>query len=52
MTVYELYNLLNEKFPTSLSCSWDNDGLMCCPQKDRKVSKVLLTLDVTGRAID
>ena len=52
MTVSELYNILNEKFPTFLSCPWDNDGLMCCPQKDSKVGKVLLTLDVTGRAID
>ena len=52
MTASELYQKLNERIPASLSCEWDNDGLMCCPQKDRKVSKVLLTLDVTGRAID
>lgn len=52
MTVTELYNILNEKIPASLSCEWDNDGLMCCPQGNREVKKILLTLDVTGRAID
>ena len=52
MTVKELYNILNEKIPASLSCPWDNDGLMCCPHGDREVKKVLITLDVTGKAID
>ncbi len=52
MTVRELYNILNDKIPSSLSCPWDNDGLMCCPQADREVKKILVTLDVTGRAID
>ena len=52
MTVCELYDILNEKIPTSLSCPWDNDGLMCCPDKNREVGKVLITLDVTGKAIE
>ncbi len=52
MTVRELYQLLNKKFPTSLSCDWDNDGLMCCPDGAREVRRVLLTLDVTADAIE
>ena len=52
MTVKELYGILNEKIPQSLSCPWDNDGLMCCPEGDREVRRVLITLDVTGKAID
>ena len=52
MTVSELYGKLNERIPTALSCSWDNDGLMCCPDSGREVKKVLLTLDVTDGAIE
>lgn len=51
MTVRELYEILNEKIPSSLSCSWDNDGLMCCPDGARQVKKVLVTLDVTEEAV-
>lgn len=52
MTTRELYQILNKKFPTSLSCDWDNDGLMCCPDGKREVRRVLLTLDVTADAIE
>lgn len=52
MKVRELYTQLNEKIPPSLSCSWDNDGLMCCPDLDREVRRVLVALDITGRVID
>ena len=51
MTVRELYHLLNEKIPPSLSCEWDNDGLMCCPDGDRQVRRVLIALDVTDRVV-
>ena len=51
MTVRELYEILNQKFPTSLSCAWDNDGLMCCPDGTHDVRRVLLTLDVTAEAV-
>jgi len=47
MTIAELYEFLNEKIPPSLSCEWDNDGLMCCPDPDRTVERVLVALDVT-----
>jgi len=51
MTVLELSRILNQKFPTALSCEWDNDGLMCCPDGAREVRRVLLTLDVTEAAV-
>ncbi len=50
MTVRELYAVLNERIPSSLSCPWDNDGLMCCPDGEREVRRVLVTLDVTSEA--
>lgn len=52
MNVKQLYNYLNEKIPASLSCSWDNDGLMCCPDPEREVRRVLVALDVTGEVAD
>jgi dinuclear metal center YbgI/SA1388 family protein len=52
MTVIELYNKLCEIIPTSLSCPWDKDGLESCPEPDREVKKILITLDITNAAID
>ena len=52
MKICELYAFLNEKMPPSLSCPWDNDGLMCCPDGEAEVRRVLVALDVTGRVID
>ena len=52
MTVRELYNYLDEKIPSSLSCEWDNDGLMCCPDGQREVLRVLVALDVTQEVVD
>jgi len=52
MNVRELYACLNEIIPPSLSCTWDNDGLMCCPDPDREVKRVLIALDVTGEVAD
>ena len=51
MTVRELYAFLNEKIPPSLSCTWDNDGLMCCPDPDREVRRVLVALDITAEVV-
>ena len=48
MTVKELYRFLEERIPRSLSCDWDNDGLMCCPNTEREVRRVLVALDVTA----
>jgi dinuclear metal center YbgI/SA1388 family protein len=51
MTVNELYACLNEKIPPSLSCPWDNDGMMCCPDPEAKVGRVLVALDVTADVV-
>lgn len=48
MTIRELYAVLNEKIPPSLSCPWDNDGLMCCPDGEKEVRRVVVALDVTS----
>ena len=48
MTVRELYAFLEEKMPRALSCDWDNDGLMVCPDDTREVRRVLVALDITA----
>ena len=52
MKVTELYSFLNGRIPSELSCEWDNDGLMCCPDADRDVRRVLVTLDITAEAVE
>ena len=52
MKVIELYNKLCEIIPTSLSCAWDKDGLESCPEPEREVGKVLISLDITNEVID
>ena len=47
MTVKELYAYMESRIPRELSCEWDNDGLMCCPNAEREVRRVLVALDVT-----
>ena len=48
MTVRELYAFLEEKMPRALSCDWDNDGLMVCPDDTKEVRRVLVALDITA----
>ena len=50
MNVRELYTELNRQIPPSLSCEWDNDGLMLLPNGEREVHRALITLDVTPAA--
>ncbi len=50
MTVKQLYDYLDGAIPAALSCEWDNDGLMCCPEPDREVRRVLVCLDATSEA--
>ena len=52
MTVKELYGKLSEIIPSELSCEWDRDGFECCPDPEREVKKILISLDVTGDVID
>ncbi len=51
-TKRELYNYLDTIIPRTLSCDWDNDGLMCCSRPDDKVKKLLITLDITDACIE
>jgi len=51
MTVIEFYNKLSELYPSSLSSSWDNDGLMCCADSSAQVKRVLVSLDATDAAL-
>ena len=51
-TISEIYRHLNTVLPSSLSCDWDNDGLMVCAAPDKEVKKILLALDVTPAVIE
>ncbi len=51
-TVSEIYQYLNTLLPRSLSCEWDNDGLMVCGDPNKEVSKILFTLDITVQAVE
>lgn len=46
-TISELYGYLESIIPRSLSCEWDNDGLMVCSDGMREAKKVLFALDAT-----
>ena len=51
MQVKTLYEKLSEIFPSTLSCEWDHDGMMCMPSPKKKVKRVLCTLDATEDVI-
>lgn len=51
MTFYELYKALDAKFPQSLRCEWDNDGIMCADNLEAPCKKVLISLDVTDEVV-
>ena len=52
MKVKEYDRFFGEKITRELSLSWDNDGLMCCPDPEREVRRVLAVLDITEEAVD
>ncbi len=51
-TIKDIYSFLDGLYPRTLSCEWDNDGLMVCRNSEREVKKVLLALDVTRKVAD
>lgn len=51
MKVYELAGLLEKAFPPAAAEPWDNVGLLA-GRKDKEVSRVLLTLDVTPYTVE
>ena len=52
MTIKDFYAKLTELYPVSLSCEWDNDGLMCCYDSKAEVKKVLTALDCTNEVLE
>lgn len=51
MTVAELHSRLSERFPKSLSCAWDNDGIMVSRDTNAEVKKILIALDASHEAV-
>lgn len=51
MNIREFYAELERRYPPQLSCPWDNDGIMVCPDLATPVKKVLVSLDATSQAI-
>ena len=45
--ISEIYQCLERALPSSLSCDWDNDGLMVCTSPEKEVKKILFALDIT-----
>ncbi len=52
MKICEIRELLNLRFPSSLSEEWDNDGDMLCIDPQREVTGIVTALDVTDMAVD
>ena len=50
MTVKEIFDFLNGKFPVTTACDFDNVGLLVGDPK-REVSAVMVALDCTKEAI-
>ncbi|MBQ2725178.1 MAG: Nif3-like dinuclear metal center hexameric protein [Clostridia bacterium] len=51
MTVNELHRALSEKYPKTLSCSWDNDGIMISTDTNTEVKRVLIALDAAHETV-
>ena len=52
MTVREFARWMEERIPSCLSESWDNDGVMVMPDENAGITGVLCALDATSVAID
>lgn len=52
MTITELYRILEQSAPRTLSAEWDNDGMACCADPEKKVTRVLIALDATEAAVN
>jgi len=51
MILQNLINIIEEKYPKSLACDWDNPGLILGDEK-KDVKKVLVSLDVTEGVLE
>lgn len=52
MRIRDIEAYFETLYPENRKCSWDNDGLLFCPDRDREVTKILTCLDVTFPAIE
>lgn len=52
MTIREFYSTLDARYPRSLSCDWDNDGISCSPDPDAPVTGIVIALDPTEDAVE
>lgn len=51
-TIGDLFSFLNDKIPPSLSCDWDNDGMMAVRSALTPLTGVLCSLDITEDVIE
>lgn len=52
MTGEAFYRLLEETFSPTLCAAWDNDGAACLPEPEREITRVLVALDATDKAVE
>ncbi|MFQ9511609.1 MAG: Nif3-like dinuclear metal center hexameric protein, partial [Lachnospiraceae bacterium] len=51
MKCRDIIKVLEKVAPEKIACSWDNVGLLI-GRRDKNVSKILITLDVTDEVIE
>lgn len=51
MKISELCAYIDGLYPRTLSCEWDNDGLMCCADTSADVKKAFIALDATEETV-
>lgn len=51
VAVRAFYDALDARWPLSLACPWDHDGLAVCPDPDAPVRGVVVALDLTDEVI-
>ena len=52
MRIRDLEAYFQTIYPVERACSWDNDGLLVCPDREQEITRVLTCLDVTFSAIE
>ena len=52
MTFKELYNALSNRYPDSLRCEWDNDGIMCASDLHLKYKYKQMAKEVAMKALE
>lgn len=52
MKICEIESYFQSIYPKERACSWDNDGLLLCSDRDREVNRIVTCLDVTFSVIE